>query len=163
MIISNESRMEANKPAIVPARAAVLCNFDGKAPGAERGDGGRDARPVSAFCSCQAQPVLAVHTRSTTMTANWSKRNREPAFCRGLATQVFQCPRLLSSCPALSMSMAVTCPRQRRRTRLRPRLLFGDGVYEVTAVLDGRLVDSSAHLARLDRSLREIALAAAER
>ena len=35
--------MEANKPAIVPARAAVLCNFDGKAPGAERGDGGIDA------------------------------------------------------------------------------------------------------------------------
>jgi D-alanine transaminase len=38
--------------------------------------------------------------------------------------------------------------------------LFGDGVYEVTAVLGGRLVDFDAHLARLDRSLREIALAA---
>jgi len=36
--------------------------------------------------------------------------------------------------------------------------LFGDAVYEVTAVLDGRLVDFDAHLARLDRSLREIAL-----
>ena len=36
--------------------------------------------------------------------------------------------------------------------------LFGDGVYEVTAVLDGRLVDFEAHLARLDRSLKEIAL-----
>ena len=31
--------------------------------------------------------------------------------------------------------------------------LFGDGVYEVTAVLDGRLVDFEPHLARLDRSL----------
>ena len=38
--------------------------------------------------------------------------------------------------------------------------LFGDAVYEVTAVLDRRLVDFSAHLARLDRSLNEIALPA---
>ena len=38
--------------------------------------------------------------------------------------------------------------------------LFGDGVYEVTAVLDRRLVDFEPHLARLDRSLDEIALAA---
>ena len=36
--------------------------------------------------------------------------------------------------------------------------LFGDAVYEVTAVLDRRLVDFEAHLARLDRSLKEIAL-----
>jgi D-alanine transaminase len=38
--------------------------------------------------------------------------------------------------------------------------LFGDAVYEVTAVLGGRLVDFEPHLARLDRSLAEIALAA---
>jgi len=37
--------------------------------------------------------------------------------------------------------------------------LFGDGVYEVTAVLDRRLVDFEPHLARLDRSLKEIGLA----
>jgi D-alanine transaminase len=37
--------------------------------------------------------------------------------------------------------------------------LFGDAVYEVTAVLDGRLVDFAAHLKRLHRSLSEIALA----
>lgn len=36
--------------------------------------------------------------------------------------------------------------------------LFGDGVYEVAAVLNGRLVDGPAHLARLERSLREIEL-----
>lgn len=30
--------------------------------------------------------------------------------------------------------------------------LFGDGVYEVTSVVDGRLVDNPAHLARLTRS-----------
>jgi len=38
--------------------------------------------------------------------------------------------------------------------------LFGDGVYEVTAVLDRKLVDCQPHLARLDRSLKEIALTA---
>ncbi len=36
--------------------------------------------------------------------------------------------------------------------------LFGDGVYEVAAVLDGKLIDNEAHLARLERSLRELAL-----
>ena len=36
--------------------------------------------------------------------------------------------------------------------------LFGDGVYEVTAVLEGKLIDYEAHLSRLERSLREIAL-----
>ena len=36
--------------------------------------------------------------------------------------------------------------------------LFGDAVYEVTAVLGGRLVDFDAHLARLGRSLKEISL-----
>ena len=34
--------------------------------------------------------------------------------------------------------------------------LFADGVYEVTAVIDGKLVDNAAHLARLERSLGEI-------
>lgn len=37
--------------------------------------------------------------------------------------------------------------------------LFADGVYEVAAVLDGRLVDLDAHLARLERSAGEIQLA----
>ncbi|HEY8565883.1 MAG TPA: D-amino-acid transaminase [Beijerinckiaceae bacterium] len=34
--------------------------------------------------------------------------------------------------------------------------LFADGIYEVSAVLNSRLVDNEAHLARLDRSLTEI-------
>jgi D-alanine transaminase len=34
--------------------------------------------------------------------------------------------------------------------------LFGDGIYEVTAVLDGKLSDSSLHMARLERSVGEI-------
>ena len=36
--------------------------------------------------------------------------------------------------------------------------LFADGIYEVAAVLGGRLVDNAAHLARLDRSLSEIGI-----
>jgi D-alanine transaminase len=36
--------------------------------------------------------------------------------------------------------------------------LFADGIYEVSAVLDGRLIDNDAHLARLERSVGEIAL-----
>jgi D-alanine transaminase len=36
---------------------------------------------------------------------------------------------------------------------------FADGVYEVTAVRDGRLVDEHLHLARLDRSLKELRIA----
>ena len=37
--------------------------------------------------------------------------------------------------------------------------LFGDGVYEVTAVLGGKLIDAEPHLERLDRSLRELEMA----
>jgi D-alanine transaminase len=36
--------------------------------------------------------------------------------------------------------------------------LFADGIYEVSAVLGGKLVDNDAHLARLERSVGEIAL-----
>src|SRR3954451_25080616 len=36
--------------------------------------------------------------------------------------------------------------------------LFADGVYEVTAVVGGRLIDYEPHMERLDRSLREIEL-----
>ncbi|WBO22142.1 D-amino-acid transaminase [Sphingomonas abietis] len=36
--------------------------------------------------------------------------------------------------------------------------LFADGIYEVTAVLDGRLVDTPRHMARLARSAREIGM-----
>ncbi|WP_128255656.1 D-amino-acid transaminase [Falsirhodobacter deserti] len=37
-------------------------------------------------------------------------------------------------------------------------LLFGDAIYEVTAMLDGGLVDNDLHLARLERSLGEIGI-----
>ena len=40
--------------------------------------------------------------------------------------------------------------------------LFADGIYEVAAVLDGRLVDNASHLARLKRSVAEISLALPE-
>jgi D-alanine transaminase len=38
--------------------------------------------------------------------------------------------------------------------------LFADGVYEVTSVLDGRMLDFPGHLARLARSLGELDMAA---
>jgi len=37
--------------------------------------------------------------------------------------------------------------------------IFGDGIYEVSAVIGGKLVDCEAHLARLERSCGEIQLA----
>ena len=40
--------------------------------------------------------------------------------------------------------------------------LFADGIYEVSAVLDGKLVDNASHLARLERSVGEIKLALPE-
>lgn len=40
--------------------------------------------------------------------------------------------------------------------------LFADGIYEVAAVLEGKLVDSASHLARLERSVGEIQLALPE-
>ncbi|HET6838875.1 MAG TPA: D-amino-acid transaminase [Bradyrhizobium sp.] len=36
--------------------------------------------------------------------------------------------------------------------------LFADGIYEVSAVIDGKLIDNVSHLARLERSVGEIAL-----
>jgi len=38
--------------------------------------------------------------------------------------------------------------------------LMADGVYEVTSVLDGKLIDFDGHAARLDRSLSELDMAA---
>ena len=38
--------------------------------------------------------------------------------------------------------------------------LFADGVYEVTSVLKGKLIDNAGHLARLHRSLNELDMAA---
>jgi D-alanine transaminase len=40
--------------------------------------------------------------------------------------------------------------------------LFADGIYEVSAVLEGKLVDNDSHLARLKRSVGEISLALPE-
>src|SRR5256886_12803896 len=36
--------------------------------------------------------------------------------------------------------------------------LFADGIYEVAAVLDSKLIDNASHLARLERSVGEISL-----
>jgi D-alanine transaminase len=37
-------------------------------------------------------------------------------------------------------------------------LLFADGIYEIAAVLEGKLIDNASHLARFKRSVGEIAL-----
>lgn len=51
------------------------------------------------------------------------------------------------------------CPIEEARVSILDRgFLFADGIYEVTAVIDGKLVDYPAHMARLQRSLREIRL-----
>ena len=38
--------------------------------------------------------------------------------------------------------------------------LFADGVYEVSSVLNGKLIDNNGHMVRLQRSLNELSLAA---
>lgn len=48
-------------------------------------------------------------------------------------------------------------PEEEARVSIFDRgFLFADGVYEVTSVLDGRLVDFDGHAARLERSLSEL-------
>ena len=50
-------------------------------------------------------------------------------------------------------------PLERAQVPLMDRgFLFADGIYEVSAVLDGHLVDNAGHLARLQRSLDEIGI-----
>jgi len=51
------------------------------------------------------------------------------------------------------------CPIEEATIPIMDRgFLFGDGIYEVTAVLEGRLIDNQPHLERLDRSLGEIGI-----
>lgn len=50
-------------------------------------------------------------------------------------------------------------PEEEARIGLFDRgFLFGDAVYEVTAVIAGRMVDNDLHLARLERSLGELGI-----
>lgn len=48
---------------------------------------------------------------------------------------------------------------QARISPLDRGFLFADGIYEVAAVIDGKLVDSASHLARLERSTAAIGIA----
>ncbi|MBP0616565.1 D-amino-acid transaminase [Jiella mangrovi] len=53
----------------------------------------------------------------------------------------------------------VFCPETEAVVSIFDRgFLFADGVYEVTGVLDGKLIDFSGHMARLRRSLAELEL-----
>ncbi|WP_119255192.1 D-amino-acid transaminase [Shinella zoogloeoides] len=50
-------------------------------------------------------------------------------------------------------------PEEEARIGLFDRgFLFGDAIYEVTAVIDGRMIDNDLHLARLERSVGELAI-----
>lgn len=50
-------------------------------------------------------------------------------------------------------------PEEEARIGLFDRgFLFGDAVYEVTALIDGRMIDNDLHLARLERSLKELGI-----
>lgn len=50
-------------------------------------------------------------------------------------------------------------PEEEARIGLFDRgFLFGDAVYEVTAVISGRMIDNDLHLARLERSLGELGI-----
>lgn len=51
------------------------------------------------------------------------------------------------------------CPIEEATVPIMDRgFLFGDGIYEVTAVFDGKFVDNEPHLKRLDRSLGAIGI-----
>ncbi|TFF25670.1 D-amino-acid transaminase [Jiella endophytica] len=55
----------------------------------------------------------------------------------------------------------VFCPEDEGKVSIFDRgFLFADAVYEVVSVLDGKLVDFAGHMARLARSLGELAMAA---
>jgi D-alanine transaminase len=61
--------------------------------------------------------------------------------------------------PDIAYVNGVYTPLAEARVSILDRgFLFADGVYEVAAVIDGRLVDNEAHLARLERSLKELRL-----
>jgi D-alanine transaminase len=51
------------------------------------------------------------------------------------------------------------CPIEEASISIMDRgFLFADGIYEVTAVLNGKFVDNAPHLARLDRCLGELGI-----
>ncbi len=54
-------------------------------------------------------------------------------------------------------------PRAEARISVDDRgFVFGDGVYEVTRALDGRLYEAEAHLERLERGLRGLEMGTRE-
>ena len=85
-----------------------------------------------------------------------------PACLRG-AQRVSRAPRTLTI-ESRTMSRIVYVngaylPEEDAKISIFDRgFIFGDGIYEVSAVLGGKLVDCEAHLARLERSCGEIRL-----
>ncbi|MGL5114567.1 MAG: aminotransferase class IV, partial [Beijerinckiaceae bacterium] len=65
--------------------------------------------------------------------------------------------------PAIAYVNGEFTPQAEAKISIMDRgFLFADGIYEVSAVIDGKLVDNALHMARLERSVREIGLALPE-
>jgi D-alanine transaminase len=61
--------------------------------------------------------------------------------------------------PAIAYVNGSFVPQDEAKISIMDRgFLFADGIYEVSAVLDGKLVDNAMHMARLERSVGEISL-----
>lgn len=59
--------------------------------------------------------------------------------------------------PDIAFVNGAYLPLEEARVSILDRgFLFADGVYEVAAVIGGRLIDNEAHLSRLENSLREL-------
>lgn len=64
-----------------------------------------------------------------------------------------------STAPCIVYVNGRFCPIEEATVPIMDRgFLFGDGIYEVTAVFDGKFVDNEPHLKRLDRSLGAIGI-----
>src|SRR6202790_3668661 len=71
-------------------------------------------------------------------------------------------PQEYSLEPIAYVNGSLVALREAKVSVLDPGFLFADGIYEVAAVLEGKLIDNASHLARLERSVGEISLALPE-
>jgi D-alanine transaminase len=85
---------------------------------------------------------------------HWRKQANACPLCEIRETRMSA-----SAAPRIVYVNGRFCPIEEAMIPIMDRgFLFGDGIYEVTAVLDGKFIDNEPHLARLDRSLGEIGI-----
>ncbi len=85
-------------------------------------------------------------------TMHWTRSGRSPSVRR----QHFSKARVVSR--TIYINGEYVAEEEARVSVFDRGFLFGDGIYEVTAVIDGKLIDNDLHLARLERSLKEISI-----